>query len=141
MMTLTEFLGQYRETITELEECKTRLLELEDPRRGNRIVQGEHSGISNQPEEYAVMKDKLERQIKYLDSKRHRTKKTIEALLRTLKPRQAKLLRRKYIEGLNTQELAAWMHITHKSAIAAVKLALEKAEPEYFKFIENSKKQ
>ena len=138
-MTLEEFLMQYIDISIELTECEHRLLELEWPQRGNKITQGEHAGVSNQPEEYAVLRDKLERQIKYYKEKLTRCKKRIEAFLRRLDRRTAILLRRKYIEGLNTRQLAAWMHVKDKSAIAAVKAALKKAEPEYENFINHKK--
>ena len=130
-LTIEEFLQQYQDTLIELRECEGRLLELEYPQRGNRILKGEHAGISNQPEEYAIIKDKLERKIAILKAKLPRQKKQIERLLDRLNPRKAKILRRKYIEGLNTLELAAWMHVQPKSAIAALKFAIEHARKEY----------
>ena len=86
------------------------------------------------------MRDKLERKINYLKIKLKKVKKSIEAFLSRLTPRTAKLLRRKYLEGLNTKEIAAWMHVQDKSANAAIKTALEKATPEYDKFLANRKK-
>lgn len=138
-MTLEEFLMQYIDLSIELTECEHRLLELEWPQRGNKITQGEHAGVSNQPEEYAVLRDNLERKIRYYKDKLKRCKKRIEAFLSRLDKRTGLLLRRKYIEGLNTRQLAAWMHIKDKSAIEAVKAALKKAEPEYEKFITRNK--
>lgn len=140
-MNLEEFLMQYVDINIELTECEHRLLELEWPQRGNQIAKGEHAGVSNQPEEYAVLRDKLERQIKYYKLKLKQCKKRIEAFLRRLDRRTAILLRRKYIEGLNTRQLAAWMHVKDKSAIAAVKVAIKKAEPEYIKFTEHKKEE
>ena len=78
-MTLEEFLLQYQDINNELAECESKLLELEWPQRGNQIAKGEHAGVSNQPEEYAVMRDKLERKIEYLKAKIKRVKKSIEA--------------------------------------------------------------
>ena len=138
-MPLEEFLMQYLDIDHELTECENRLLELEYPQRGNQISKGEHAGVSNQPEEYAVLRDNLERQIKYYKGKLSRCKKRIEAFLSHLDKRTGKLLRRKYLEGLNTRQLAAWMHVKDKSAIAAVKAAIKKAEPEYEKFITRNK--
>lgn len=139
-MTLEEFLLQYMDTNKELSECENRLLELEWPQRGNQIAKGEHAGVSNQPEEYAVLRDKLERKIAYLKVKLKRSKRSIEAFLKRLHPRTAKLLRRKYIEGLNTKEIAAWMHVQDKSANDAIKNAIKKSEPEYIKFLEERPK-
>ena len=139
-MNLEEFLLQYSDIEKELTECENRLFELEYPQRGNQIAKGDHAGVSNQPEEYAVMRDKLERKINYLKIKLKKVKKSIEAFLSRLTPRTAKLLRRKYLEGLNTKEIAAWMHVQDKSANAAIKTALEKATPEYDKFLANRKK-
>ena len=138
-MPLEEFLMQYLDIDHELTECENRLLELAYPQRGNQLSKGEHAGVSNQPEECAVLRDNLERQIKYYKGKLSRCKKRIEAFLSRLDKRTGKLLRRKYIEGLNTRQLAAWMHVTDKSAIAAVKAAIKKAEPEYEKFITRKK--
>lgn len=138
-MELEEFLTQYHDLCLDLTECENKLYELEFPARGNRIVTGEHAGISNQPEEYAVLRDKLERKIGYLKSQINKSKKRIEAFLHRLHPRHAKLLRKKYLEGLNTKELASWMHVQEKTANAAIKAALEKARPEYEKFITKGK--
>ena len=138
-MELEEFLIEYHDLCLDLTECENKLYELEFPARGNRIVTGEHAGISNQPEEYAVLRDKLERKIGYLKIQITKSKRRIEAFLHKINPRQGKLLRKKYIEGLNTKELASWMHVQEKTANAAIKSALEKARPEYKKFIEKSK--
>ena len=138
-MSLEEFLSQYMELNYELTECEQRLWELEYPQRGNQIAKGEHAGVSNQPEEYAVLRDRLERKIEYLRQKIKKVKKSIESFLGRLEQRPAKLLRRKYIEGLNTKELASWMHVQDKSASAAIKTALEKARPEYEKYCEKHK--
>ena len=83
--------------------------------------------------------NKLERKIGFLQIKIKKVRKRIEAFINRLNPRTAKLLRRKYIEGLNTKQIAAWMHVQDKSANAAIKLALEKSQPEYEKFIGNKK--
>ena len=139
IMTLIEFLSQYQESQAELEECQERLVELYYPQRGNQMIRGEHAGISNQPEEYAIIRDKLERKIAYLKLKIKKDRKKIDAFLYRLHPRTAKLLRKKYIEDLTVKELAAWMHVQEKSADTAVKKALEKAQPEYEKFIGNKK--
>ena len=138
-MTLEEFLLQYTDLKIELAECEHKLLELEWPQRGNQIAKGEHAGVSNQPEEYAVMRDKLERKIGFLQIKIKKVRKRIEAFINRLNPRTAKLLRRKYIEGLNTKQIAAWMHVQDKSANAAIKTALKSAQPEYDKFVQHKK--
>ena len=130
-MTVEEFLGQYQETLRELTECEEKLRELEYPQRGNRIGNGDHAGISNQPEEYTILKDRLQAKKNKLQKQLPRQKRKVEAFLNKLKPRQAKILRRKYIDGLNTLELASWMHVTQKSAIAAVRFAMSAAEKEY----------
>ena len=130
-MTLEEFLQQYQDALIDLEECKERLKELDYPQRGNRIVTGAHSGISNQPEEHAIVRDQLERKIKTLESVIPHKKRQIEKFLNLLKQRQSRLLRKKYVEGLNSLELAAWMHVQPKSANAAVKFALEEARSIY----------
>ena len=140
IFTLEEFLQQYQDALTELRDCKEKLLELEYPQRGNRIASGDHAGISNHPEEYTILKDQLERKIKHLESSLPHKKKQIERFLGRLKQRQAKILRRKYIDGLNSLELASWMHVQPKSAIAAVKYALEHAQEEYKKLAENQNK-
>lgn len=140
-MSLEEFLMQYIDINIELTECEHRLLELQWPQRGNQIAKGEHAGVSNQPEEYAVLRDNLERKIRYYKDKLKRCKKRIEAFLSHLDRRTGKLLRRKYLEGLNTRQLAAWMHVKDKSVIEAVKAALKKAEPEYIKFTEHKKEE
>ena len=127
IMTLEEFLQQYQDALLELEECEERLKELDYPQRGNRIVTGSHSGVSNQPEEHAIVRDQLERKIQTLESVIPHKKKQIEKFLNQLKIRQARVLRKKYIEGLNSLELAAWMHVQPKSANATVKFALEEA--------------
>ena len=139
IMTLEEFLQQYRDTLLELRECKDKLLELEYPERGNRITMGDHAGISNHPEEYAIIKDRLERKICALERSLPHRKKQIERFLSRLKQRQARILRRKYIDGLNSLELASWMHVQPKSAIAAVKFAMEHAQEEYEKLTEEKK--
>lgn len=138
-MTLIEFLMQYQDTLEEIEQAKERLAEMYFPERGNRIVRGEHSGISNLPEEYTIIKEKLETKIERLTALSARQKKRIEAFLRRLKPRHAKILRRKYIEGLNNHEMAAWMHIQVKSAISALRIATDEAEKEYKIFCEQKK--
>lgn len=130
-MTVEEFLGQYQATLRELTECEERLKELEYPQRGNRMGNGDHAGISNYPEEYTIMKDRLQAKMFKLQKKLPRQKRKVEAFLNKLKPRQAKILRRKYIEGLNTLELASWMHVQVKSSMAAVRLALEEAKSVY----------
>jgi len=132
-LTLEEFLLQYQDALTELNECRERLQELEYPARGNRILKGEHAGISNQPEEYSMIKDSLTRKTEHLERLLPIKRKQIERFLGRLKPRQARILRKKYIEGLNSLEMAAWMHVQPKSAIAAVKLAIEHAQDEYNK--------
>jgi DNA-directed RNA polymerase specialized sigma24 family protein len=139
IMTLIEFLSQYQESQAELEECQERLVELYYPQRGNQMIRGEHAGISNQPEEYAIIRDKLERKIAYLKLKIKKDRKKIDAFLYRLHPRTAKLLRKKYIEGHTNTELAAWMHMQDKSVSAALKKALEKAQPEYDKFVQHKK--
>ena len=136
-MTLEEFLQQYTDINLELSECENKLCELEYPQRGNQMIRGEHAGISNQPEEYAVIRDKLERKIEYLKSKLEKTHKRIEAFLHRLNPRTAKLLRKKYIEDLTVKELAAWMHVQEKSADTAIKKALKSAQTEYDKFVQH----
>lgn len=137
ILTIEEFLQQYRDTLAELQECKDRLLELEYPERGNRITMGDHAGISNHPEEYAIIKDRLERKISNLERVLPHKKKQIERLLNRLKQRQSRVLRKKYIDGLNTLELAAWMHVQPKSANAAVKFAIDAAREEYAKLTEH----
>lgn len=137
IMTLEEFLQQYQDCLIDLEECKERLKELDYPQRGNRIVTGAHSGISNQPEEHAIVRDQLERKIKTLESVIPHKKKQIEKFLGRMKQRQSRILRKKYIDGLNSLELAAWMHVQPKSANAAVKFAIEAAKEEYTKLTEH----
>ena len=132
-MNLEEFLLQYKDGNIELEECREKLLELEYPERGNRILKGEHTGMSNHPEQYTILKSQLEKKIAYLERNQKKVKHRIEAFLSRLNPRVAKLLRRKYIEDLNTLQLAAWMHVKPASANAAVKKALTEAEKEYNK--------
>jgi len=139
IMTLEEFLQQYQDALIDLEECKERLKELDYPQRGNRIVTGAHSGISNQPEEHAIVRDQLERKIKALESVIPHRKKQIGKFLDRMKPRQARILRKKYIEGLNSLELAAWMHVQPKSANATIKFALEEARIKYKEIILNHK--
>lgn len=134
-MELEDFLRQYIDCKQEIDECESRLLELEYPQRGNRIANGDHAGISNQPEEYAIIKDRLDRKIRILKAKLPRYKTQIEAFLDKLNPRKAKILRKKYIEGLNTLELAAWMRVKPKSALAALRLTVEYAKPIYEEFI------
>lgn len=134
-LTLEEFLQQYLDIERDLTECEGRLYDLEYPQRGNRIATGEHAGVSNQPEEYAVLREKLERKIAYNKINLKKRKRRIEAFLHRLDHRTSKLLRKKYIEGFNTKELASWMHIKEQSVITAVKRAIIKAEPEYEKFI------
>ena len=131
ILTLEEFLQQYQDALIELRDCKEKLLELEYPQRGNRIVSGDHAGISNHPEEFAIIKDQLERKIKHLESSLPHKKRQVEKFLNRMKQRQARILRKKYIEGLNSLELAAWMHVQPKSANAAVKFALEEAQKLY----------
>lgn len=131
VMTLEEFLQQYHDTQIELQECKDKLLELEYPERGNRIATGSHAGVSNQPEEHAIIKDRLERKIKVLEDILPHKKRQIEHFLNQIRQRQARILRKKYIDGLNSLELAAWMHVQPKSANAAVKFALEEARTKY----------
>ena len=138
-LTAEEFLMSYQDLLTELSECQERFNELSYPQRGNKIATGEHAGISNQPEEYAIIKEKLERKIAILEKKIPKHRKRIEAFLRRLKPRQAKILRKRYLDGANTLEMAAWMHVTQKSAIAAVRFAMAAAEKEYSVFCENIK--
>jgi 5'-deoxynucleotidase YfbR-like HD superfamily hydrolase len=133
-ITLEEFLMSYQDLLNELEECKDRYRELLYPQRGNRIISGEHAGISNQPEEYAIIKEKLEMKIFRLEEKIPRQKKKIEAFLSRIKPRQASILKKRYLDGANTLEMAAWMHVTQKSAIAAVRFAMSAAEKEYSVF-------
>ena len=130
-MELEDFLMQYQETKSEIEECENRLMELEYPQRGNKIQNGDHAGISNQPEEYMIIKDRLERKIQILKAKLPRRKKQIERFLNKLNPRKAKILRKKYIEGLNSFELASWMHVKPKSALAALRYTIEYARPIY----------
>lgn len=133
-MELEDFLMQYQETKSEIEECENRLMELEYPQRGNKIQNGDHAGISNQPEEYMIIKDRLERKIQILKAKLPRRKRQIERFLNKLNPRKAKILRKKYIEGLNSMELASWMHVKPKSALAAVRYTLDYARPIYNDF-------
>jgi DNA-directed RNA polymerase specialized sigma24 family protein len=133
-LTAEEFLMSYQDLLTDLGECQERYRELYYPQRGNKIATGEHAGISNQPEEYAIIKEKLERKIAILEKMIPKRKKRIETFLRQLKPQQAKILHKKYLDGANTLEMAAWMHITQKSAIAAIKFAMEAAEKEYSVF-------
>ena len=130
-MTLEEFLQQYQDALIDLNECRERLKELDFPQRGNRIVTGTHSGISNQPEEHAIVRDQLERKIKALEGIIPHRKKQIEKFLNRLRQRQARILRKKYIDGLNTLELAAWMHVQPKSATATLKFAMEEARLKY----------
>lgn len=127
IMTLEEFLQQYQDALIDLNECQERMQELNYPQRGNRIVTGTHSGISNQPEEHAIVRDQLERKIKTLENVIPHKKKQIEKFLGHMKQRQSRILRKKYIDGLNSLELAAWMHVQPKSANATVKFALEEA--------------
>lgn len=136
---LNEFLEQYQDALTELRACKDRLLELEYPERGNRITIGDHAGISNHPEEYAIIKDQLERKIYYLEKSLPHKKKQIERFLNRVKPRQARLLRKKYIDGLDNRQLASWMKIQYKSALAVIRLALEHAQLEYDKITQEQK--
>lgn len=133
-LSLEDFLRQYIVCKQEIEECESQLLELNYPQRGNMMQNGDHAGISNQPEEYAIIKDKLERKIVILKKKLPYKKRQIERFLSLLKPRKAKILRKKYIEGLNSFELASWMHVKPKSALAAVKYTLEYARPIYNDF-------
>lgn len=136
---LNEFLEQYQDALTELRACKDRLLELEYPERGNRITIGDHAGISNHPEEYAIIKDQLERKIYYLEKSLPHKKKQIERFLNRVKPRQARVLRKKYIDGLDNRQLASWMKIQYKSALAVIRLALEHAQLEYDKITQEQK--
>jgi hypothetical protein len=136
---LNEFLEQYQDALTELRACKDRLLELEYPERGNRITIGDHAGISNHPEEYAIIKDQLERKIYYLEKSLPHKKKQIERFLNRIKPRQARVLRKKYIDGLDNRQLASWMKIQYKSALAVIRLALEHAQLEYDKITQEQK--
>jgi hypothetical protein len=136
---LNEFLEQYQDALTELRACKDRLLELEYPERGNRITIGDHAGISNHPEEYAIIKDQLERKIYYLEKSLPHKKKQIERFLNRMKPRQARVLRKKYIDGLDNRQLASWMKIQYKSALAVIRLALEHAQLEYDKITQEQK--
>jgi hypothetical protein len=136
---LNEFLEQYQDALTELKACKDRLLELEYPERGNRITIGDHAGISNHPEEYAIIKDQLERKIYYLEKSLPHKKKQIERFLNRMKPRQARVLRKKYIDGLDNRQLASWMKIQYKSALAVIRLALEHAQLEYDKITQEQK--
>jgi DNA-directed RNA polymerase specialized sigma24 family protein len=138
-MTLNDFLNQYQDTKTELEECRERLLELAYPQRGNKITSGEHAGISNQPEEYAIIKDQLERKVYHLEKSLPHKRKQIERFLNRIKPRQARVLRKKYIDGLDNGQLASWMNIQYKSAIAVIRLALEHAQLEYDKITQEQK--
>lgn len=133
-MELEDFLSQYWETKNEIAECENRLLELEYPQRGNMIQSGDHAGVSNQPEEYAIIKDRLERKILILKKKLPHQKRRIERFLRLLKPRKAKILRKKYIDGLNSFEMASWMNVKPKSALAAIRYALDYARPIYNDF-------
>lgn len=137
---LNKFLEQYQDALTELRACKDRLLELEYPERGNRITIGDHAGISNHPEEYAIIKDQLERKIYYLEKSLPHKKKQIERFLNRVKPRQARVLRKKYIDGLDNRQLASWMKIQYKSALAVIRLALEHAQLEYDKITQEQKK-
>ena len=137
---LNKFLEQYQDALTELRACKDRLLELEYPERGNRITIGDHAGISNHPEEYAIIKDQLERKIYYLEKSLPHKKKQIERFLNRVKPRQARVLRKKYIDGLDNRQLAFWMKIQYKSALAVIRLALEHAQLEYDKITQEQKK-
>ena len=139
ILSVEEFLQQYQKTLAELREAKEKLLELEYPERGNRIVNGCHAGISNQPEEHAIIKDKLEHKIRNLESILPHQRKQIDRFLNRLKQRQARILRKKYIEGLNSLELAAWMHVQPKSANATVKFAIEEAQAKYNEIITHLK--
>lgn len=139
ILTVEEYLQQYQDTLKELNECRDRMLELEYPQRGNRISSGEHSGISNHPEEYAIIKDRLEHKISNLERVLPHKKKQVERLINRVKPRQARILRKKYIEGLNSLELAAWMHVQPKSANAAIKFAIEEARTKYNEILKSHK--
>jgi DNA-directed RNA polymerase specialized sigma24 family protein len=56
-----------------------------------------------------------------------------------MKPRQARVLRKKYIDGLDNRQLASWMKIQYKSALAVIRLALEHAQLEYDKITQEQK--